>query len=108
MVKLLRLILVLLAAIVLVVIIADVTGRVTVYDPRLARAVVEHAQSPSQASDRELDDATSALHSRRTIQLLGLAGVLVLLCAGVALSTRAIHAQPSNHAMQRTAPRSDA
>jgi hypothetical protein len=105
MVKILRAILIALAAIVVLLLILDITGHTTVYSPRLARAVVEHAQSPSAASQRELNDATSSLHSRRTIELVTLVGVLVLLCTGAALCTRAIHAQPSNQAIQRTADR---
>src|SRR4051794_38443927 len=103
--RVLRVVLVLLAAVVLYLFVTDLAGYVIRDDWRLARAVVAHGQNASAATQCELDDASSAFRRRRNTERAAMIGVLVVLCAGVVFTTRAIRAQPSNHAMERTSDR---
>src|SRR3954469_11423201 len=102
----LRVVLVLLADVVLFLVVTALSGYVIRDDWRLARAVVAHGQNASEATQRELDDASSAFRLRRNTERAAMTGVLFVLCAGIVFTTRAIRAQPSNHAMERTSDRS--
>ena len=103
MLKLVRVFLVLVVALLSLVIFLELTGHATYYDVRVVRAFGEHMRSGSPEAERELDGATAALHLRRTMLLVGMTAVLFLASAGIVRTTRAIRAQTSNQAMQRTA-----
>jgi hypothetical protein len=73
-------VLVLLTAVALNLLVSDLSGYVIRDDWRLARAIVEHRQNPSGATQRELDDATCSFQRHRATERVGVALVLFSLC----------------------------
>jgi hypothetical protein len=88
-----RVLLILLIAVVGVLVFAHLSGRMLINDHRLAHAVASYASDPTDTTRQEMAEATVAAHRRRALELLEVAGVLLLLFGGVTYSTRVIRAQ---------------